>query len=462
MAKKLVSILLVLILLLGLFAGCGLTDKLDELRGRGSGKGRDKDEDDAPRLSKGYYSVLDDDDEIVAYLHSTGKKLTVYDADGEELMEESRFSWDEDEEAFVIDDAPAFTLEEGKKITTISIPKKSPLGIKKGDYTLEEIDEDELPEIDDGDDNTSVPSSGQTATPSSENAYNIGICTIMDHPLLNDAVDGFKAAVTKGLSEAGINADFDVKNGEGDYAVVADYINKFYDADDDLIFAVATPVLQLSAAATPNIPIVATAVSDFGTALDLSLDDRGCTGINVTGVSDLAAPAVLGEMTHEFVTDMETLLVIYTEDKKTRADEYCTYLEDMYGTEVYWVKMEPGDDFASVAAEYIAATMCDAVFIIYDYRLNDAYPDIEKVCTAFDIPLLSDVEHNNVTAYVYVDYYELGYRTGEIACRILLNDEKASDIPVAYGDFDSCVYYASYKKSVELGLTYPASFVNSD
>ncbi|MCQ2406111.1 MAG: hypothetical protein MJ067_02710 [Oscillospiraceae bacterium] len=462
MAKKLVSILLVLVLLLGLFAGCGLTDKLDELRGRGSGKGRDKDEDDAPRLSKGYYSVLDDDDEIVAYLHSTGKKLTVYDADGEELMEESRFSWDEDEEAFVIDDAPAFTLEEGKKITTISIPKKSPLGIKKGDYTLEEIDEDELPEIDDGDDNTSVPSSGQTATPSSENAYNIGICTIMDHPLLNDAVDGFKAAVTKGLSEAGINADFDVKNGEGDYVKVADYINKFYDADDDLIFAVATPVLQSAAASTPSIPIVATAVSDFTMALGSELDDRGCTGINVTGVSDLAAPVVLAEMTYALDPDLDKILVIYTEGTTMRADEYCTYLEDMYGIECYWIKMKPGDDYEFVTTEYIAATLCDAVFVLYDYLYFDAYEEIEEACTAFDIPLLSDVENENVTAYALVDYYELGYRAGEIACRILLNGEKASEIPVEYGDFNSCVLYASYKKAAALGLPAPATFFNSD
>jgi len=99
---------------------------------------------DAPTLEKGWYAVLEDD-EAVGYLYCAGKKLAAYDEDGSELMAEAKFSYDEDEGAFMIDDTAAFSLTVEKKTTTITVPKKSPLGIKKGDYTLEACEEDDVP-----------------------------------------------------------------------------------------------------------------------------------------------------------------------------------------------------------------------------------------------------------------------------------------------------------------------------
>lgn len=130
--KKTIAILLALLMILGLFAGCGSRDS-------GSGSSGS-----AAELEAGWYSLTDDDDELVGYLCSTGKKVTAYDADGEELMEEAKFKYDEDEEAFVIDGTNAFTLTVSKKTVTITIPKKSPLGFGKGEYTLTEVDEDEV------------------------------------------------------------------------------------------------------------------------------------------------------------------------------------------------------------------------------------------------------------------------------------------------------------------------------
>ena len=49
----------------------------------------------------------------------------------------------------------------------------------------------------------------------------------------------------------------------------------------------ATPALQAAMAATTEIPIVATSITDYATALEIT-DWTGKTGINVTGTSDLA------------------------------------------------------------------------------------------------------------------------------------------------------------------------------
>jgi len=134
MKKKLIALLLVLVMVLSLFAACG------------SKTAEEPEEKEAPELAKGWYAVLNEDEETVAYLQSTGKKLTVYDEEGNEAMEASKFSWDVDEEAFVIGDAVAFMLEVSKKQTTFTVPKKSPLPIDKGTYTLDEIDEEDVPQ----------------------------------------------------------------------------------------------------------------------------------------------------------------------------------------------------------------------------------------------------------------------------------------------------------------------------
>ena len=145
MKKRIIALLLLLTMVCALFAGCGKNEEAEAPKAETLAN---------DTLPAGTYEVLDED-EVIAVLVSTGKKLTVYDADGEdgeELMEESKFSYDKDEEAFMIDDTKAFSLEVGKKETTITVPKKSPLGIDKGSYTLQAAggDEDEVPTLEKG------------------------------------------------------------------------------------------------------------------------------------------------------------------------------------------------------------------------------------------------------------------------------------------------------------------------
>lgn len=106
---------------------------------------KDSKDSNEPALEKGWYALLDGEEEVVGYLNCTGKKIAAYDDNGCELMEEAKFAYDDDEGAFMIDGKAAFSLTVEKKTTTITIPKKSPLGLDKGEYTLEECDEDDVP-----------------------------------------------------------------------------------------------------------------------------------------------------------------------------------------------------------------------------------------------------------------------------------------------------------------------------
>lgn len=131
--KQLLALLLAAVLLAGLCA-CGLKPAEPEKTA------------EAPELEKGWYAVLDDDDPV-GYLYSTGKRVTFLNADGEAELEDIRLKWDAEALAFVIDNSPAFSLEVSKRTVTMTVPKKSPLPYDKGSYTLEEIDEDDLPAV---------------------------------------------------------------------------------------------------------------------------------------------------------------------------------------------------------------------------------------------------------------------------------------------------------------------------
>ena len=118
-----------------------------------------------------------------------------------------------------------------------------------------------------------------------EKTYNIGICQLVQHEALDAATEGFKDAVKEGLGEE--NVTFDEQNAQGDSATCSTIINGFVSSNVDLILANATASLQAAAAGTSDIPILGTAVTEYGVALDLS-DFDGTVGGNISGTSDLA------------------------------------------------------------------------------------------------------------------------------------------------------------------------------
>ena len=130
--------------------------------------------------------------------------------------------------------------------------------------------------------------------------YNIGICQLVQHEALDAATQGFQDALTKLLGEE--NVKFDLQNASGDSATCATIVNQFVSSDVDLILANATAPLQAAAAATNEIPILGTSVTDYATAL--SIDDwTGVTGTNISGTSDLAPLDQQADMLHELFPD---------------------------------------------------------------------------------------------------------------------------------------------------------------
>lgn len=132
MKKRMFSLFLVLALLLAALAGCG----------QNGGGASNSAEEEEQLLARGYYEVYDEDDELVGYLRVTGSKITVYDSRGNE-EDVLRYDYDAKKALYSIDggelfDCGEFTVEQSKKALTLITEDDD-------EYTLEEIDKDELP-----------------------------------------------------------------------------------------------------------------------------------------------------------------------------------------------------------------------------------------------------------------------------------------------------------------------------
>ena len=142
---------------------------------------------------------------------------------------------------------------------------------------------------------------------SSSNAkYTVGICQLVQHEALDAATKGFKDYLTEKLGD---DVVFDEQNAQGDSATCATIVNSFVSKNEDLILANATAPLQSAAAATTDIPILGTSVTDYVTTGTVKSNDA--PGGNVTGTSDLAPIDQQVELLQKLVPDAKNVGILY-------------------------------------------------------------------------------------------------------------------------------------------------------
>ena len=95
-------------------------------------------------------------------------------------------------------------------------------------------------------------------------SYTVGICQLVQHDALDAATQGFVDALNTILGSEHVNIDVQVAS--GDSTTCTPIVNSFVNKKVDLIMANATPSLQAAYNATTEIPILGTAVTEYGVA----------------------------------------------------------------------------------------------------------------------------------------------------------------------------------------------------
>lgn len=265
-----------------------------------------------------------------------------------------------------------------------------------------------------------------------EQVYQVGICQLVQHEALDAATLGFTEALKEALGDQVV---IEEQNASNDQATCATIINQFVASDVDLIMANATPALQAAIAATDSIPVVATSITDYATALEIS-DWTGTTGMNVTGTADLAPLEEQAAMILELVPEAKKVAILYCSaepNSKYQSDIVTGELQKL-GIEVEEFTFADSNDVMLVTEA--AAAAADVIYVPTDNTVASNTEMINSVAEDAGVPIIAGEEgicKGCGIATLSIDYYSIGYRAGEMAADILANgaDPAAMEIDFA-------------------------------
>ncbi len=296
--------------------------------------------------------------------------------------------------------------------------------------------------------------SGSAAT-ESKTTYTVGICQLVQHDALDAATKGFRDALTEKLGDSVV---FVEQNASGDSATCAVICNQFVGDEVDLILANATPALQAAQAATNKIPVLGTSVTDYGAALGLE-NFSGATGTNISGTSDRVPESEQAKVLNELFPDAVNVGIVYCSaepNSKVQAEAFTEAASAMG----YTLKEYTFADSNDVAQ--VVQTACDESDVLYIPTDNTAASNTElinNVALNAGVPIVCGEEglcKGCGIATLSISYYNLGYKTGEMAYEILVNGANPGEMEIAYADFTK-----EYNPAIceALGITIPEGYV---
>ena len=285
--------------------------------------------------------------------------------------------------------------------------------------------------------------------------YTVGIVQLVQHVALDAATEGFKKALVDKLGAD--NVVFDYQNASGDTANCTTIVNNFVSNKVDLIMANATPALQAAYNATQTIPILGTSVTEYGVALGIE-NFNGTVGTNVSGTSDLAPLDEQAQMILDLFPEAKTVGLLYCSAEANSQYQVKVVKEYLEAKSITCKTFTFSDSNDISAVTTAAASEVDVIYIPTDNAAASSAEIIGNILRDKKIPAIAGEEGICAkcgVATLSISYYDLGYKTGEMAADILKGNKKVEEMPIAYAPTTK-----KYNKTIadELGITIPDGF----
>lgn len=300
------------------------------------------------------------------------------------------------------------------------------------------------------------PAENNDAEGGDTKTYTVGIVQQLEHPALDAATEGFRDKLTELLGDS---VTFDYQNAQGEQTNCTTIATKFVSNNVDLIMANATTALQSAAAATGDIPIVGTSVTDYKTAG--VIDENDAPGRNVTGVSDLAPVDEQIALLQKVCPDAKKVAIVYCSAEPNsifQSELAQKYLGDA-GLEFAEYTAADSNEVQSVITKAISE--CDTVYIPTDNTIANNMEIIKNVTVPAKIPVICGEENmcgGGGLATLSISYYELGQKAGEMAYDILVNGADPAAMPIEFVSENITPKYNA-ETAAALGIELPEDLV---
>jgi len=259
----------------------------------------------------------------------------------------------------------------------------------------------------------------------------IGIIQYVDHVALNSARDGFIAALKDNGYEEGKNITIDIQNAQGDQSNLSTISDRFISNKADLVLAIATPAAQSIAGKTTEIPILGTAITDYESAKLVNSNDA--PGGNVTGTSDMNPIKEQIDLLVKLAPDAKTVGVLYTSNEDNSILQAKLAREAIEKLGMKYVEVTVSNSNEVQQATQSIVDQCDAIYIPTDNIFASAMPVVHGVTSVSKTPVIcgeSGMVENGGLATLGINYYDLGYQTGQMAVKVLKGEAEPAAMPI--------------------------------
>ncbi|MCG7626078.1 ABC transporter substrate-binding protein [Epibacterium sp. Ofav1-8] len=285
----------------------------------------------------------------------------------------------------------------------------------------------------------------------------VAFTAIVEHPALDATRDCAIEELARQGFVKGETLRTEYESAQGLVVNAAQIANRFVGMKPAVIVAASTPSSQSVLAATEEIPIVFSAVTD-PVAAGLVADPAN-PGANITGVTDLSPVDRHFELAMQVVPDLKKLGVVYNPGEASSVA-----LIDVIRAEAEKTGLELVEAAAVRTADLGAAVermvgQVDAIYVMTDNTVASGLEALTAVANENGIPTIggeaSYAERGVMVAQGF-SYCDIGTLTGEMVARIL-NGENPGDIPV--GRSPLVEYGVNLGSASDVGITLPEDIV---
>lgn len=248
----------------------------------------------------------------------------------------------------------------------------------------------------------------------------VAVTAIVDHPALDAVRKGVNDQLAADGYVIGKTLQVEYQSAQGNNGIAGQIARKFVGDRPSVIVAVATPSAQAVVAATRDIPVVFSAVTDPVAAKLVKSWDA--SGTNVTGVSDMSPLGKHVELIRQVVPGAKRIGVVYSpgEANSVALVEGLKTAASAAGLAVVESAAARTVDVPSAAQSLVGKV--DVFYAPTDNNVTSAFEGLAKVADQARLPIVAadtDMVRRGVTAALGLNYYDLGKQTGRLVVRIL-------------------------------------------
>lgn len=220
-----------------------------------------------------------------------------------------------------------------------------------------------------------------------------------------------------------------------------------------MILAIATPAAQAVAGATSDIPILVTAVTDPQSS-DL-VDSNQLPGGNVSGTSDLTPVKEQIALLKQILPDAKSVGILYcsaesNSEIQARMAREAIEAEGMTAVDY---TVASSNEIQTVVASMVGKV--EAIYTPTDNTVAAGMATVAMIANDNGLPVICGeegmVEQGGLATYG-IDYYELGYLTGQQAVEILTKGQDISKMPIGYLPLEKCKLTVNEETAKILGI----------